>query len=616
MIPRSQHSRITLAVLFGLTLLAFGCGPEPFEPSSSAPTALTQPGAQEYVVVFKPGAGAAAQAKQHANAHSAHHRYGSVFHGFAAMLSPQAASALQKNPNVDSVEPAFTVQANAETLPAGVDRIDADKAHVSNYLGLGARVAVVDTGIDLNHPDLAANIDTTLSRSFLSKGKNTMGDDDNGHGTHVAGTIAAVKNSIGVVGVAPSATLIALKVLDRRGSGTSTDIIAALDFITAHNQAASSYVDMIHVANFSLGGSGSDTASAYRTAFEQAVASGCFIAVAAGNESDDSKNHVPAAYDSVFTVSAIDPTTDGFAYFSNYGADVDIAAPGVATYSTTMGGGYGNKNGTSMATPHVAGAAALFVGQNLNILIMSNAVQEIRNALLTSGESISMAGDPDSIREPLLDAEAMFGPVAPSNAAPNAAPVVTISSPVNAAQVASGASVAFTGSATDSEGGALSASLSWTSSIDGTIGNGASFSNVLSGGVHTLTATVSDSQGKQGVASITFTVATPATPATGTTTAVVSSVSYASTGRKGRDLVVTVSVKDDNGNPVDSATVSIKLSLNGQSAGTGSAYTGAAGTVGFKLRNPSAGLYSTEVTAVLATGLTWDKVTPINSFTK
>jgi subtilisin family serine protease len=603
-----SDSRCFFTGLFALALLG-GCGTEPLEHEANS---LTQT-QTEYVVVFKPGAAAAAQAKQLANTHSAHHRYGSVFPGFAAMLSPQAAASLQKNPNVDLVEPTFTVHAigldsSDSELPDGLDRIDAEKAHLSG-VGTGARVAVVDTGIDLDHPDLAANVDHALSQTFISKGKTTNGgDDDQGHGTHVAGTIAAIKNGSGVVGVAPSATLISLKVLNNRGSGSSADIIAALDFITEHNNNAASYADMIHVANFSLGGSGSDSAGSYRTAFEAAVASGCFIAVAAGNESDDAKNHVPAAYDAVFTVSAMDPKTDAFASFSNYGADVDLTAPGVAVYSTTIGGGYGSKNGTSMATPHVAGAAALFVGKELGTLTKAAAVQAIRSALINSGESIGLAGDPDSTAEPLLDAEGLLGPATPSNAAP----AVTINSPTANDQVSSGATVAFAGSAADAEDGDVSASLTWTSSIDGAIGSGASFSAVLSDGVHTITATATDSKGKVGQATISLTVGTTQTGSTST----VSSVSYSLSGPKGRDLNITVSVVDDRGAPVGNATVSIKLSRDGQLAGTGAALTDASGTVTFLLRRASNGTYATEVTDVAAAGLTWDGATPANSFTK
>ena len=383
----------------------------------SSATLLAAPATEDrpiYIVRLADQPGAAGRSAQLATQHNAIHSYQHVFHGFAAQLSDAALQALQRNPNVQQIEKAHTVYANVDPYPSGVDRIDADLAHPGQQ-GLGARVAIVDTGIDFNHPDLAGQVDVGLSRTFIRRGKSTAnGLDDHGHGTHVAGTVAAVLgNGLGVVGVAPQATLVALKVLNRNGSGYSSDIIAALDYITGYNNSQSSYANFIHVANFSLGGSGSDTDSSYRRAFAGTVASGCFIAVAAGNESDNAANHLPAAYDMVFTVSAMDPLNDSFAYFSNYGSDVDITAPGVAIYSTLLGGGYASWNGTSMATPHVAGAAALYVGQNLTTLDKVSAETRIRNALLDSGESIVMSGDPDSTNEPLVDAEALLGPVVP-----------------------------------------------------------------------------------------------------------------------------------------------------------------------------------------------------------
>lgn len=367
-----------------------------------------------YIVQLADRPGAADLAVHLAAQNRALHLYRHVFHGFAAELSDTALQALQQNPNVEKIEQAFTVHANAETYPTGVDRIDADQVH-GTWEGYGARVAIVDTGIDFSHPDLAGQVDTGLSRTFISRGKTTAdGLDDHGHGTHVAGTVAAVRgNNLGVIGVAPQAQLIALKVLNKNGSGSTVDIIAALDYITGYNNARSDYAEIIHIANFSLGGSGSDSDTSFRRAFDRTVASGCFIAVAAGNESDDAANHVPAAYDSVFTVSAMDPLTDQFASFSNYGSDIDIAAPGVAINSTVPGGGYASWKGTSMATPHVAGAAALYVGQKITTLTKAGAESAIRTALIGSGEAITFAGDPDGIHEPLLDAEAVLGPIAP-----------------------------------------------------------------------------------------------------------------------------------------------------------------------------------------------------------
>ncbi len=369
---------------------------------------------ERYVVVFKDLPGAAAEAAQQAARHQAMHRYQAVFNGFAARLSPQALAALEKHPLVQSIEPEFEVRLVADTLPTGIDRVDGEWAHAAGATGAGARVAVVDTGVDYNHSDLIGRVNVGLSRTFVTIESPTTanGFDDHGHGTHVAGTVAASANGSGVIGVAPQAEVVALKVLSSSGLGSSLDIMAALDYITRHNTNAASYADMIHVANFSLGGGGSDTDNAFRRAFERTVASGCFIAVAAGNSSTDAAFMVPAAYDSVFTVSAMNPGNDSFASFSNYGVDVDMTAPGVSILSTWPGQRYATYGGTSMAAPHVAGGAALYVAANLASLTRATAEGAIRFALIASGERIVMSGDRDGIAEPLLDAQAVVGAIA------------------------------------------------------------------------------------------------------------------------------------------------------------------------------------------------------------
>lgn len=276
-----------------------------------------------------------------------------------------------------------------QVLPSGVKRIG---QNTSNF-GAGVGVAVIDTGIDLAHPDLSGNI---LGNYSCVKGKSN-GDDDNGHGTHVAGTIAALDNGIGVVGVAPRASLYAIKVLNAQGSGTWSSVICGIDWVTAH-------ASTVQVANMSLGGGGSsddncglDNHDALHQAICRSRNASVTYVVAAGNETDDTANHVPAAYDdAVITVSALvdsdglsggggSSTTygadDTFASFSNFGSAVDLGAPGVSIRSTWKGASYNTISGTSMATPHVSGAAALYIG------IHSNASwTEVREGLKGLGE--------------------------------------------------------------------------------------------------------------------------------------------------------------------------------------------------------------------------------------
>jgi len=558
-----------------------------------------------YVVVFKDTPGARYQDQELAQSHGAVHLYRSVFRGFAAPLSEGARQALLKNPNVELIEPEFEVFAVEGELPTGVDRIDAEIAHQVGAVGIGARIAVVDTGIQSDHPDLFGQVDTNLSRTFVSRGKTTVdGYDDHGHGTHVAGTISAIANGIGVIGVAPQASLVALKVLNKRGSGSSVDIIAALDFITAHNQAAGSYAEMIHVANFSLGGNGSDSDSAYRRAFDAAVDSGCFIAVAAGNESDDAANYVPAAYDSVFTVSAMDPLTNSFASFSNYGMDVDMAAPGVNIYSTYLGSTYRSASGTSMATPHVAGSAALYVGEHLSGLAKASAVEDIRFALIASAEVIALPGDPDGIQEPLVDAEAIIGSIGDPD------PALTLSLASDQGSYTGNDSQAvLTVMPRDELGDAVmglgDAAFDVTGAVKlnpvlESIPGNYQFAIDISGFTldtdYPVTVEVTDSRGLVASALIVITRVSAKT-------IYVTDIRYKANKR---NLQIPITVSDTGDNPIEGAVVSITLNLNDSPYASGSAITGSDGVVTFQLRNAPNGHYSTTINDVSKDGTLYE----------
>ncbi|MEN8247700.1 MAG: S8 family serine peptidase [Bacteroidota bacterium] len=286
--------------------------------------------------------------------------YGNVVEGFTAELSEEMVEKIKLDPRVAYVEqdkiialapPPGKGPGGGDTPPAaqetpwGITRVN------GGVSGATGTAWVIDSGIDLDHPDL--NVDVARSVSFVRGDA----DDDNGHGTHVAGTIAAIDNSEGVIGVAAGATVVAVRVLDRRGSGTISGVVGGVDYVGANASNGD-------VANMSLGGGVSTTLD--DAVINASNASGATFCLAAGNESDDANNHSPARANgpNIVTVSASD-INDNFAYFSNYGnPPIDWCAPGVNILSTWTKGGYNSISGTSMATPHVAGVLLLGAGKN------------------------------------------------------------------------------------------------------------------------------------------------------------------------------------------------------------------------------------------------------------
>lgn len=232
----------------------------------------------------------------------------------------------------------------SQEVPYGIARVNGGVA----YTGTGVAY-VIDTGIDLDHEDL--NVDASKGFNAFTSGKDGKSlDDGNGHGTHVAGTIGAKDNGVGVIGVAAGATVVPVKVLDSRGSGSYSGVIAGVDYVAAEGQNGD-------VANMSLGG---PVSQALDDAVK-AASSKVKFALAAGNESDDANNHSPARANgaNIYTISAMDKN-DNFASFSNFGnPPVDYCTPGVAILSTWKGGGYNTISGTSMASPHAAGILLL-----------------------------------------------------------------------------------------------------------------------------------------------------------------------------------------------------------------------------------------------------------------
>lgn len=236
----------------------------------------------------------------------------------------------------------------AETIPVGVNQIKAPAGWGASQ-GLAIKVFIADTGIDSDHPDLVANLHE--GKSFVPTESTT--EDYHGHGTHCAGTVAAALNGLGVVGVAPYAYLHPVKVLAGNGSGQWSWLIAGIDWVMTKKGKK--------IINMSLGGS---APSAVKTICDSAYDKGILLIAAAGNSGPGDNTVIdPARYDSVVAVSAID-SANTIATFSSRGPQVELTAPGVNVLSTTRGGGYGTMSGTSMASPHVAGAAAMGWGSH------------------------------------------------------------------------------------------------------------------------------------------------------------------------------------------------------------------------------------------------------------
>ncbi|WP_368505408.1 S8 family peptidase [Alkalihalophilus sp. As8PL] len=264
-------------------------------------------------------------------------------------LTENQARGLQNHPHVQMVEENAEVTKLAQTTPWGIPRVQGTAAQDAGFTGNGVKVAILDTGIDRNHPDLSANVKGGHSVFTDSANSDPFFDGD-GHGTHVAGTVAAVNNDIGVIGVASEASLYAVKVLNNSGSGSYAGIAEGIEW------AINNDIDII---NMSLGGS--QSSAILKEFSDLAYAEGVLVVAAAGNSGTRSgKNDTvgyPAKYDSVIAVAATDQNNQR-ATFSSTGPAVEISAPGVGILSTTPNNNYASFNGTSMASPHVAGVAA------------------------------------------------------------------------------------------------------------------------------------------------------------------------------------------------------------------------------------------------------------------
>jgi len=382
---------ITLAVFFGLALFAVQA------------LAKANDGAGRKIVVFQTGLNDAV--KDEIIAHTGNAKLKNLdLIGAKAVWVPNRSSAakLAAYPGVVRVDDDVVVEAlikggisakpapspqPAEVLPWGVERVKAELVWHSGNTADPIKVGIIDTGISNTHPDLLANVKGGVNTINPRRNWN----DDNGHGSHVAGIVAAIDNDIGVIGVGPAADLYAIKVLGASGSGYLSDVIEGIQWAIANN---------MQVVNMSLG-TASDIQS-FHDAVIAAKNAGIVVVAAAGNSgsSTDSSSTViyPAAYSEVIAVSATD-NTDNLASWSSRGPEVDLAAPGVSIYSTYKGTGYATLSGTSMASPHVAGSAALVLNTSVG----------------SYDANANGKWDPDEVQKKLQDRATDLGALGPDN---------------------------------------------------------------------------------------------------------------------------------------------------------------------------------------------------------
>lgn len=300
------------------------------------------------------------------------------FDAMTIEVGREAVSGLENRGDVRYVEENGTMEAVAQSTPYGIDRVDADVAISNGADGTGVDVAVIDTGIDSDQADLQGILGSGKAFAECKGGPKDCRfawDDDEGHGTHCAGTVAAIDNTELVVGVAPNVTLHSVKVLDKRGSGAYSDVAGGIEYTAKQGW---------EVGSLSLGGSQSSVVS---DACTFAANEGTLLVAAAGNSGPctDCVGY-PAAEPEVIAVSATD-SSDNLASFSSTGSNVELAAPGVDVVSTRLGGGTETLSGTSMSCPHVSGAAATVISET------GASASQARQTLKDSAEDIGLGSN-------------------------------------------------------------------------------------------------------------------------------------------------------------------------------------------------------------------------------
>jgi subtilisin family serine protease len=351
--------------------------------------------------------------------------FGKTIRGFSARLDAKQRTALESDPSVVAVVPDELIEVQSQHTPYGVRRIFTKSNTIAKLNGVDERVdadvAIVDTGIQPNHPDL-----NVVGGYNCSTATRSAWRDVQGHGTHVAGTVGAKDNTSGVVGVAPGVRLWAVKILNDDGYGLLSWYVCGLDWILAQRDPTDTSRPLFEAANMSVAKKGDDDPDCgasekdiLHLAICRVVKGGITVVAAAGNDKMSAAGWVPAAYNEVITVSALADTDgkpgslggnlcyswgsydsdDTYANFSNYGGDIDIIAPGKCIWSTKPGSTYGYSSGTSMATPHVTAAAALYKTSRPKAT-----PAEVKEALQYLGNlNWKLYTDPDSTHEKLLD---------------------------------------------------------------------------------------------------------------------------------------------------------------------------------------------------------------------
>lgn len=551
-------------------------------------------------------------------------------------LNPEALEALKKNPTIAYIEKNGRVWKSAQSIPKSLNRTQADQASsIDGFDEASAvEVAILDTGIDNDHPDL--NINTTMSVAFTESSKGprfnrtinqsnspSAWDDKDGHGTHVSGTVGAIDNNIGVVGVAPGASLSAVKVLNDDGSGSYAQVIAGIDYVAANAATFS-------VANMSLGGGFSQ---ALNDAVAKAVNKGVAFVVAAGNENSNAANYSPASEPSAITVSAIVDTDglpgglgpshaygndDTLASFSNYGNLVDVAAPGVGILSTWNDGTIYSISGTSMASPHVAGAVALFISRN---------GRDLNNDQMIDGADVSIVeqrlkdtgwqlGEPSHFDggsgEALVNVLSLAGV---SNSNTDFFPNADAGNDITLTDSDENGIESITLSAINSSDDNGIVSYEWYLGSN-LISTNISLTLDLSIGVHSFTLKVTDTIGQTSTDEVVVTIKELAILGETTT---ITDLSYRTEGGKNKDAHLSASLilKDDQGQLINGAIIKSDVFRDGNYIGSTTVQTNEFGTTDiFTIKNASSGCYTTQVTSIEVSGLTWDGQVPSNEFCK